>query len=113
MHVTDHSVVLDWLISHGASLLRKQWHFSGLTNGAVDQVRVYHQSFDGQGARPHSAADAARDRRRGDRVASPCTVAASGSAVTPQASRSRVTEDDEAGTRVGRQALIIADGPQT
>src|SRR5262245_51987863 len=26
MHVADHSVVLDWLISHGASLLRKQWH---------------------------------------------------------------------------------------
>src|SRR5258706_15878281 len=26
MHVADHSVVLDWLISHRASLLRKQWH---------------------------------------------------------------------------------------
>jgi len=30
-----------------------------------------HQSQDRQGARPHSAADAARPRRRGDRVGAP------------------------------------------
>ena len=35
---------------------------------AVDQIRVRHQPANGQGARPRSAADAARPRRRGDRM---------------------------------------------
>src|SRR5262249_20063383 len=39
-----------------------------LAGRAVDQVRVSHQSSDRQGAWPRSAADAARPRRRGDRV---------------------------------------------
>src|SRR5262249_39560206 len=34
----------------------------------IDQVRVRHQPAYGQGARPRSAATAARQRRRGDRV---------------------------------------------
>ena len=35
---------------------------------AVEQVRTGHQSPDGQDARPHRAGQAARDRRRGDRM---------------------------------------------
>ena len=36
---------------------------------AVDQIRVRHQPANGQGARPRRAANAARPRRRGDRIA--------------------------------------------
>ena len=36
----------------------------------ADQVSVGDQSQDRQGARPHHSADAARARRRGDRIAS-------------------------------------------
>ena len=35
---------------------------------AAEQVRSYHQPYDSQGARPRGAPDAARSRRRGDRV---------------------------------------------
>src|SRR5262249_46595652 len=35
---------------------------------AAEQVRSYHQPYDSQGARPRGAPDAARPRRRGDRV---------------------------------------------
>ena len=38
---------------------------------AADQVRAGDQSQDRQGARPHDAADAARPRRRGDRISAP------------------------------------------
>ena len=38
---------------------------------AAEQVRAGHQSRDRQGARPRSAADAARPRRRGDRMSAP------------------------------------------
>jgi hypothetical protein len=41
---------------------------SGLAGGAVEQVRAGHQRRDRQDARPHRAADAARQRRRGDRM---------------------------------------------
>ena len=38
---------------------------------AADQVRAGDQSQDRQGARPRRAADAARPRRRGDRMSAP------------------------------------------
>ena len=38
---------------------------------AADQVRARHQPQDRQGARPRSPADAARPRRRGDRMSAP------------------------------------------
>ena len=38
---------------------------------AADKVRAGHQSQDRQGARPRSSADAARPRRRGDRMSAP------------------------------------------
>ena len=38
---------------------------------AADQVRARHQPQDRQGARPRRAADAARPRRRGDRMSAP------------------------------------------
>ena len=38
---------------------------------AADQVRAGHQPQDRQGARPRRAADAARPRRRGDRMSAP------------------------------------------
>ena len=38
---------------------------------AVDQIRVRHQPTNRQGARPRNAADAARPRRRGDRIEKP------------------------------------------
>ena len=40
----------------------------GLAGRAVDQVRVGHQPADRQDARPRHSADAARPRRRGDRM---------------------------------------------
>jgi hypothetical protein len=40
----------------------------GPAGHAGEQVRACHQCSGGQGARPHRAADAARGRRRGDRV---------------------------------------------
>src|SRR5262249_21650451 len=45
----------------------KTSRFAGRT---VNQVRVNHQRPDGPEARPHCAADAARPRRRGDRMSS-------------------------------------------
>src|SRR5436190_16303014 len=42
----------------------------GLAGCAVDQIRTRHQPPDRQDARPRSAADATRPRRRGDRVSS-------------------------------------------
>src|SRR5262245_7655531 len=36
---------------------------------AADQVRFHHKPYDRKGARPRSTADAARPRRRGDRIA--------------------------------------------
>ena len=44
---------------------REAWRSSC---GTADQVRAGHQCEDRQFARPHSAADAARPRRRGDRM---------------------------------------------
>ena len=38
---------------------------------AADQVRAGHQPQDREGARPRRAADAARPRRRGDRMSAP------------------------------------------
>ena len=38
---------------------------------AADQVRAGHQPEDREGARPRRAADAARPRRRGDRMSAP------------------------------------------
>src|SRR5713101_4755341 len=43
---------------------------------AVDQVRAGHQPSDRSDARPHRAADTARHRRRGDRIAGLCYTAA-------------------------------------
>jgi putative ABC transport system substrate-binding protein len=40
----------------------------GVAGAAADQVRARHQPQDRQGARPYGAADAARPRRRGDRM---------------------------------------------
>src|SRR5215831_12321542 len=39
-----------------------------LAGTGTDQVRAHDQPQDREGARPHSAADAARARRRGDRM---------------------------------------------
>ena len=39
---------------------------------AADQVRTGHQPQDREGARPHHSADAARTRRRSDRIADMC-----------------------------------------
>jgi hypothetical protein len=47
------------------------------SDSGSDQVRPSHQSQDRQGARPRSAADAARPRRRGDRVAEPMSLVGS------------------------------------
>ena len=44
---------------------REAGRFAG---AAADEIRARHQSQDRQGARPRRAADAARPRRRGDRV---------------------------------------------
>ena len=43
---------------------------------AADQVRVHSQSQDRQGAWPYRAADAARPRRRGDRIGAQCPLLA-------------------------------------
>ena len=58
-------------ISPGRRLCRpdSQGREAGRPAGrAADQVRVRHQPQDREGARPRSAADAARPRRRGDRM---------------------------------------------
>src|SRR5262249_1165705 len=51
-----------------------QGHRSGrASNSGADQIRACHQSQDGEGARPRSAANTARAPRRGDRVSANMT----------------------------------------
>src|SRR6516165_12721613 len=62
----------DGLISYGANIADAFRHvgvYTGRISGrAVEQVRVRHQRLDGQDAWTHRAGQAARCRRRGDRM---------------------------------------------